>query len=286
MRPRTPQEPFGYSFNTSNIRGQKLTLEEEIQIAADAGFDAIEPWIGEIDQYVARGGTLDDLRMRINDSGLDLAGAIGFFEWCVEDDARRAKGFEEAKRNMEMLATLGGTCVAAPPFGHQNEPGLNLLRAAERFGKLCEVGDQFNVVPLVEFWGFSKSLSRLGEAILVAVESGHPQACVLADVYHMHKGGSPFDGLWNLGPNLIQLFHVNDYPGDIPPAQLEDKHRVYPGDGVAPLATVFRALRDNGYRGYLSLELFNEALYKQDPREVAKTGLAKMRESVVKACAR
>ncbi|MCZ7645476.1 MAG: sugar phosphate isomerase/epimerase [Planctomycetota bacterium] len=252
----------------------------------EAGYDAIEPWIRELDAYVQGGGSLDELRMQINDAGLDLAGAIGFFEWCVDDPARRKKGLEEARRNMAMLQELGGTCIAAPPFGHQNEPGLDLLKAAERFADLCKIGDEFNVVPMVEFWGFSKSLSRLGEAILVAVESGHPQACVLADVYHMHKGGSPVDGLWNLGPNLIQLFHVNDYPADPPPAQIQDKDRVYPGDGVAPLGNVFRALKDIGYRGYLSLELFNEGYYRQPAESVARTGLRKLREIVSKACGR
>jgi hypothetical protein len=31
------------------------------------------------------------------------------------------------------------------------------------------------------------------------------------------------------------------------------------------------------YAGYLSLELFNREYWKQDPNEVAKTGLAKMK---------
>ena len=45
--------------------------------------------------------------------------------------------------------------------------------------------------------------------------------------------------------------------------------------GVAPLTELFRSLRDIGYTGMLSLELFSKALYQQDPLEVAKTGLAK-----------
>ena len=53
---------FRYCFNTSTIRGQKLTLEEEIDIAAEAGYQAIEPWIGEIEAHLRNGGTLVDVK--------------------------------------------------------------------------------------------------------------------------------------------------------------------------------------------------------------------------------
>ena len=43
-----PVAKFHYCFNTSTIRGQKLSLVEEIDIAAKAGYQAIEPWINEI----------------------------------------------------------------------------------------------------------------------------------------------------------------------------------------------------------------------------------------------
>ena len=38
---------------------------------------------------------------------------------------------------------------------------------------------------------------------------------------------------------------------------------------------MFRTLRDIGYRGMLSLELFNPEYYKRDAFEVVKTGLDK-----------
>ena len=58
---------------------------------------------------------------------------------------------------------------------------------------------------------------------------------------------------------------------------LRDEHRIYPGDGIAPLTDLLRDLRAIGFRGMLSLELFNREYWKQDPLEVAKTGLAKMK---------
>jgi sugar phosphate isomerase/epimerase len=276
-------EPFRYCLNTSTIRGQELSLVEKVEIAAKAGYSGIEPWINEIDQHVAGGGTLKDLRKRIADLGLTVESAIGFPEWIVDDDGRRAKGMEEARRCMGLMQELGGARLAAPAAGATDQTDLNLLKAAERYRALLELGEQFGVVPLVEVWGFSKTLQRLGEATLVAIESNHPKASILPDIYHLYRGGSDFHGLKLLTGSAIPLFHVNDYPAAPPRAQLTDGHRVYPGDGVAPLASVFRDLNAIGFRGALSLELFNKEYWKQDPLLVARTGLEKTRAAVRKS---
>ena len=60
-------------------------------------------------------------------------------------------------------------------------------------------------------------------------------------------------------------------------------HRVYPGDGIAPLNFILQTLRDNGTQTVLSLELFNRDYWAQDALTVARTGLEKMRASVAKS---
>lgn len=274
--PPGPGGTFGYSLNTSTISGQKLTLAEEVEVAAKAGYGGIEPWIREMDRHVQEGGSLADLGKKCRDLGLEVVDAIGFFEWAVDDEARRKKGLDEARRNMEMVRQLGGSRIAAPPFGATEQADLDLRRVADRYRALLEVGDGFGVTPLVEVWGFSRPISRLGEAALVAIESGHPRAAILADVYHLHKGGSDFGGLHLLGPDAIPVLHMNDYPA-APRDKLSDADRVYPGDGVAPLKDIFGALRKVGFHGWLSLELFNRDYWKDDALTVARTGLEKMK---------
>jgi sugar phosphate isomerase/epimerase len=282
--PRSPSEPFGYCFNTSTIRGQRLPLTQVIDITAKAGWDGIEPWIDEMTRHLQGGGKLADLKKRLSDSGLSVPSAIGFPEWVVDDDARRAKGLEQAKREMDMVAQIGGTRIAAPAAGAKDVK-VDLHAAAERYHALCEVGRQMGVVPQLEVWGFSKTFQRLGEASFVAVESGHADACILADPYHVYKGGSSIESVKLFSAKCLQHFHMNDYPADPPRETIGDEHRVYPGDGVAPLTQLFRELRDVGYTGMLSLELFSKKLWAEDPLEVAKTGLAKTKAAVKKAFA-
>lgn len=288
--PGSPQHKFRFCLNTSTVRdkdGKSRPITDLIDIASKAGYDAFEPWTSEIDAYLKGGGTLKELRKRITDANLQVPDVIGFAEWIVEDADRRKKGLEQAKRDMEWAAEIGCPHIAAPPVGATGgmskrddpkftQPIVDLVAAADRYHALMEVGAKMNVTPIVELWGFSKTLRRLGEALLVAVESGSSRGCVLPDVYHLYKGGSDFAGLPLLSASAIGIFHVNDYP-KIERDKINDADRVYPGDGIAPLKDVFAALRKMNYTGFLSLELFNRDYWKQDPNAVAKTGLAKMK---------
>jgi 2-keto-myo-inositol isomerase len=274
-------EPFRYCLNTSTLNSQDLGIVAKIEIAAEAGYQGIEPWIRELDQYVQEGGNLADLGKRIRDLGLTVEGSIGFAEWIVDDDRQRRQGLEEAKRTMAMVQLIGGSRMAAPPAGARDQANLNLFQAAQRYRVLLDLGEQFGVIPQLEFWGSSKTLSRLSEAALVAVECGHPQAGILADVYHLYKGGSEFTGLTLLNGAALQVFHFNDYPATPSRTEITDAERVYPGDGIAPLPTVLRDLHQIGFHGCLSLELFNRDYWSQDPLVVARTGLEKMRAAVL-----
>ena len=282
---RQTTDGFRFCLNTSTIREPKLGIEREVDIAGLAGYDAIEPWIPTLREFVSGGGKLTDLGKRIADAGLTVESAIGFAQWIVDDEKRRKEALEEAKRDMDMLREIGGIRIAAPPVGaHQGDsPKIELQVVAERFRALLEVGDQTGVVPQLEIWGFSKNLSRLGEVMYVVGETGHPKACLLLDIYHLYRGGSDFTGLDLISDSALQVFHVNDYPATPPREKMNDADRVYPGDGIAPMSRILNAIGGNGRSIVLSLELFNRDYWKLDPLEVAKTGLAKMKAAVEKA---
>jgi sugar phosphate isomerase/epimerase len=267
---------FLLGLNTSTLRGHRLSIVEEIAIAEKAGYRGMEPWVDELDRYADLGKSLEDLGKRFRDAGISVESAIGFFEWIVDDPARRKKALESTARTMDLLRKVGGKRLAAPPVGATDHAMPDLYRVAERYRALLELGDRTGVVPEVEVWGPSKTLGRLGEAAMVAMESDHPSACILPDVYHLHRGGSSLGGVKLLAPRAIHVFHFNDYPPDPPREKLTDAHRVYPGDGVAPLKTLLRDLDEGGFQVMLSLELFNRRYWAQDPLTVARTGFEKM----------
>jgi 2-keto-myo-inositol isomerase len=274
---------FLYCLNVSTLRGQELGVVKELETASHAGYDAVEVWINGLQAYLDQGGSLADLRKRIDDLGLVVANAIGFAQWIVDDDTVRQEALEQLKREMDMLAQLGCTRSAAPPMGATQQPGLDLMKAAERYRAILELGEAQGVIPQLEVWGFSANLHRLGQSMFVAIESQHPQARILPDIYHLYKGGSEFTGLKLISGSAIEIFHVNDYPAQPAREQIDDSYRVYPGDGVAPVTEVLQDLRATGPGKILSLELFNKEYWQQDALTVAKTGLEKMKRAVARA---
>lgn len=271
---------FRYCLNTSTIREKNIGIEAEIDVAAQAGYSGIEPWIRTIRAYMDGGGKLSDLRQRLDDRDLQVESAIGFAKWIVNDPIERAAALEEAKSDMEIVRALGGSRIAAPPAGAQNGPRIDLETIAERYHALLEIGRETGVIPMLEVWGHSQNLHRLGQTLFAAAESSHPDACMLLDIYHIYKGGSRYDGLSLLGPKAMPVLHMNDFPASPERTEMNDSHRVMPGDGVADFATIIKQLHAINPEMVFSLELFNRDYWKQDPLEVAKLGLAKMRAVV------
>jgi sugar phosphate isomerase/epimerase len=269
--------PFRPCLNLGTLNAFNLPLEEEIDIAAKAGYQGIEPWTHKVQQFVENGGKLADVRKRIDDHGLIAENLMTFFQWAVEDEGRHAAGIEQMKKEMDWALQLGAESVTATPSGITNTRIDDFRLLGDRYRALLEIGDKTGVCPALEIWGSVQSLNSLPDAMAIAAWSGHPKASLVLDVFHLYRGGSPFEGLSLLNGRTIVMFHVNDYPADPPRDRAEDRHRVYCGDGVAPLPMIFKTLRDIGYTGSLSFEVFNPTYRAtNDPLLVAKTGLEKL----------
>ncbi len=266
---------FKFSLNTSTISGQKLGIEKYIDIATRAGYDCIEPWIGDLKAYVDNGGSLRALKKLLDDSKLPVVDAIGFAPWMTDDDEQRKAGFKQMREEMEMMAALGCPRIAAPSAGVK-APLPDLFKVGERYQELVALGRETGVMPQLEFWGASVFF-HIGQAMMAVAVANDPGVRILADVYHLYRGGSGFESLKMIDGRLIEIFHMNDYPGDIPREKMEDKDRIYPGDGIAPLKQILTDLKNMGGPKILSLELFNREYWKQDAYQVAKTGLEKMK---------
>ncbi|MGG4033112.1 sugar phosphate isomerase/epimerase family protein [Paenibacillus cisolokensis] len=267
--------PFRTSLNASTLFPFKLELKEQIRVAAEAGYEGIEIWMRDLEAYAAAGHTLASLKRYIADTGIGVVNAIAFFKWADEDPAVREQSFGQAKREMEMLAEIGCGAVAAPPFGQvENVP---LEEMAVQYARLIELGRPLGVEPYLEFWGRARKLSKLSEAVYVAMESGYPDAKLLLDPFHMYVGGSRLETLSYLNGSRIGIVHVNDYPASPGREHIADRDRLFPGDGIAPSATFARLLYEIGYDGFLSLELFTEDFGGESALDVASRGLMKMR---------
>jgi sugar phosphate isomerase/epimerase len=270
-------DKFKFSLNTSTISGQKLGVKKYIEIASRAGYDCMELWLPDIKVYLEGGGTLPALKKYLDDSKMPVVNAIGFPAWMVDDEEKRNAGFKQMKEEMDIMAALGCPRIAAPSAGIGPTEQLDMFVVGERFAKLIDLGKQTGVTPQLEFWGASRFF-HIGQALMASAVSNNSGARILADVYHLFRGNSGFDSLKMIDGSMIEVFHMNDYPASIPREQQQDKDRIYPGDGAAPLKQILTDLKNMKGSKILSLELFNREYWQQDPLQVAKTGLEKMKK--------
>lgn len=258
--PEKAQSPFRISLNTSTIRGYKLPVEQQIDLCAEAGFEGIELWVSDVETYIKQGGTPEALDRQMKEHGLVLENMIAFSTWIADEAERRTEGIRKMQQDMELTARLGGSYIAAPVQGIARIEKNKLPEYADRYRAILEVGDQTRVVPLIELWG-AGALNQLSDTAAITIGAGHPKASMLLDFYHLYRGGNSFDSLWQINGASLPVFHINDYPGTPSRETLKDSDRVFPGDGACPLEEVLPLLYKTGFRGGLSIELFNETYW-------------------------
>src|SRR6476469_967019 len=70
--------PWPICLDTATIR--PASLADKIKIAAQAGYDGIEPWDGELEEYEKNGGSLKELGLEIKRLGLKVPSVIGLWD--------------------------------------------------------------------------------------------------------------------------------------------------------------------------------------------------------------
>jgi sugar phosphate isomerase/epimerase len=265
---------FVYCLNTSTIRPTPLL--EKIRIAGTAGYQAIEPWNDEVTEYLNRRGTMGELKTALGDAGLKVVSVIALNGWITAEGGEKVKVFEECRKRMDQAAALGSPfIVASPP-----RVAVDLDRATARFAELLALGRSAGVRPSMEFLGFVERIKTLADAWAIASGTGADDATIVADVFHLIRGGGSIDDLLSVPGTRLACFHINDVPAVPDPLTQSDSDRVMVGDGIADLPRLIGHLRTIGYHGPISLELFNRDLWGQDPADVARRGLERIRALV------
>lgn len=255
----TPKKklPFRISLNTSTLLHYKLAVDVQIDMVADAGFDGIELWMSDIKSYLKNGGSSKDLKEKLEARQLVLENIIGFSKWCSDDPGERKKAIDQLREEMIITSELGGKFIAAPVQGIASLDPNKYDDYAQRYAAILRLGDETGVTPIIEIWG-SGVLHSVADCAQIAISTGHPKATMLFDFYHVYRGGNHWPTFDCLNGKKLPVIHMNDYPASPSRELLNDSHRIFPGDGICPFDTVIPMLYDAGFRGGLSVELFNK----------------------------
>jgi sugar phosphate isomerase/epimerase len=210
---------------------------ELVEIAARAGYDAVDPFVGlvqfpELPMVTLKAGDADTVRL----AGALKANAIAF----NTADAfliSEASDMEAVRRMVDLVAELGARNVNAILVGEDHARGLANLAALDAMARAAGMGT------LVEFVSFSRIPT--GRAALAAIAAiGSHNIGLMVDALHLSHGGE--------GPQDMQGFGAAIHGAQLcdAPAKLSDEEyyrrslddRMMPGDGELPMVDFMAAL--------------------------------------------
>ncbi|MEM2282669.1 MAG: sugar phosphate isomerase/epimerase family protein [Candidatus Hadarchaeales archaeon] len=247
-----------------------LDAAEFAKIAGEAGFQGVEFRIEKVESR-EKAGELRGILQRYGLRAVSL-NALEDFSLCSPAKFRRM-----VRRTELLFDEICGTLdcdlvVAVPSFLPQAPSSKDTIKrmTSERLRVLAEMAREHGIRIGFEFLGFRTcSINRLADAWRLVRELNLENLGLVIDTFHLHLSGELLEPL---PPQRIFLVHVNDAPR-LERNKLEDKHRVLPGAGTLPLKEFLGGLMRTGYRGFLSVELFNREYWQREPRWVASEAL-------------
>ncbi len=266
--------PFTLCLNTSTIKPTPLL--DKVRLTAEAGFKGVELWLNDIYEHVGQGGEVRDVEKAIADHGLIVPCTIAMRAWGEASDLEYPLMLDECKRRMELAARIGSPYIVATP---PRDP-FDLDVIAARYKDLLDIGRDVGIKPVMEYISFFNSVTRLDQAWAIVQQVNDPDATIILDAFHTWNSGGSLDDVRAIPVDRFAHYHIDDGLAQTPegkkPGQQTDPDRVMPGDGVIDLAAEIAVLREGGYDGTVSLELFNRDLWQRDPADVLKLGFERV----------
>ncbi len=250
-------------FNTITA-GRQRPLEEIIQWSGKVGFAALEIDHNHIADFLTR-FPMSELKARIADSGLKTASIMAFNLAPLEEDE---PWVAKIKEGTEYARELGASallvyCATNLAKDVSIEDGLN--RAAERTAKYAKIA--YPVAIGLEPIGRTTLMGGPKAALEIAARSKEPNVGIVMDTFHFHLSRIPDAEVRAIPREKLLLVHVNDSE-DLPIEKLRDGNRLHVGHGILPLVETLTTLKEIGYDGLLSIEIFREEYWNQPVEQV------------------
>ncbi len=268
-------------FGTCNEMFEGWPLERQLRFIAECGYEGVELAPFTIAKQVT--DVSPEQRREIaslaRDAGIEVIG----LHWLLvgpeglhitdPDAAVRQRTTEYLKALMHFCADVGGRVLV---FGSPNQ--RNLRPGVSREQARAWLIESFSAaLPVAEAAGVTLCLEPLPppectfiqttrEALDVITTIGHPNLRLILDVKSMageqQLTGEPI-------PTIIR--RVAPYVAHV---QANDANRGYPGSGAIDFVPIFEALRDAGYDGYVSVEVFD---FSPGPETIARKSIDYLR---------
>ena len=240
-----------------------------IRVSKEAGYDAVEMWAPHLERYMDVGNRVEELVPALGALQPAMISTLHGIE-RQEPEARR-----ELRRRCERLS-------AAAQVLHCPAVQVIILDALEGYGwpemratmaqslaELADIAAPFGVRLGLEPVAPDTTLGSLARALEVIDAADRENVGLVADIFHLWAGGARWEEVAALDPKLIVCAHIGDATTPKGEKWTDDDRAALPGDGIAPLKEGIAALRETGYDGVWTVEMWSPPHWEWDPVHLA-----------------
>ena len=262
-------------------KGQSLLAD--LEACEKHGFDYIELRFDCIKDYL-KTNTLEDLASWFGNHKLKpwAYNTLLFFNLCVESQEKEID--DEVDFIIKVCNAIGmKMLITVPRFdaGHYTVEQIK-EDAVKRLRYLADKVAPHGIRISLEFCGApSCSINQFGKAYDIVKATERENVGITLDTFHFHAMGSDWADLEGADGKKIFVLHLNDTE-NLPVGQLEDIHRLWPGEGCLDHKRIFGILKKIGFEGVCTLELFRPEYYRLAHDENIRTAKQKAERILAK----
>lgn len=249
------------------------TLRTKLRAIADAGFEHVEIFESDL---LASPEPVAVVGAMMRDQGLACVAFQPFRDFEGMPPRLRARVFDRAERKFDVMEELGADLVLVSSNVSPESLGEH-GRIVEDFRELGARAAARGLRVAFEALAWGRHIQDHRQAWEIVREVDHPAVGLALDSFGSLARNVPIASLRSIDP--AKLFHVQlaDAPLlTMDPLSWSRHFRCMPGQGDLPLVEYVAALQEIGYRGVLSLEIFNDRFLAGSATDIAVDGMRAM----------
>jgi len=246
------------------------TLRDKLEACASVGFDGVE--IMEADLLTFE-GTPADVRKICDDLGLAIEIYQPFRDFEAMPEPQRARNLDRAERKFDVMQALG-TDLVLVCSNTQLAAVDDDSRAAADLAEMADRAAQRGLRVGYEALSWARHINRWEHAWRIVQQAAHPALGLVVDAFHTLSLGDDPSGIAQVPAEKLFFAQLADAPRLSMDVLSWSRHfRNFPGQGELDVTDFLHAVLASGYRGPLSLEVFNDDFRAAPARFVARDGL-------------
>jgi 4-hydroxyphenylpyruvate dioxygenase len=254
------------SIATVSISG---SFSEKLAAIAQAGFDGIE--IFEQD-FIASDYSARDVGAMVRDQGLEITLFQPFRDFEGLPEPLRSRALARAERKFDLMGELGTDMVLVCSSVHPACMG-GIDRVAADFNALGEIAAKRGIKVGFEALAWGRHINDHRDAWEVVRRADHANIGLILDSFHTLARKIDPDTIRRIPGDKVFFVQLADAPDiDMDLLYWSRHFRNMPGEGDLDVTGFMRAVMATGYKGPLSLEIFNDQFRAGLPRLVAQDG--------------